>query len=49
MIFQRVNYIFGSCAAAGVFGKAIRNPVIGFQMCVFFCKSLFSLLLEKIK
>lgn len=36
---DKFNYIAGACASAGVLGAWQRNPVLGFGMCVGFCKS----------
>jgi len=33
---DKINYVVGSCAAAGVFGAWRRNVVTGFTMCIFF-------------
>lgn len=37
---DKVNYAVGACSAAGVAGAWMRSPVIGFSMCLAFCKSL---------
>lgn len=35
----RLNYVVGSCAAAGVCGAWQKSAVLGFSMCIFFCKN----------
>lgn len=41
------NYAVGSCAAGGVAGCWMRSPVVGFGMCLAFCKSSISFKLPR--
>lgn len=37
---DKFNYVAGACATAGVYGAWQRSALVGFSMCLFFCKSL---------